>query len=157
MGKKDLSFQLEEERFSCRAAALIIRGGRILLAKNRDLACYYTVGGGIKEGESSEEAVKRELFEELGLRLEPERLAFIQERFCTIGRQKYHEICFFYLIRDCAALDAVRDGGPTDQGGQETVHWVPLSGLSDYEIVPAFLKDRLPQLGGSPEHIIVFE
>ena len=84
----------------CRASALIIRENKLLFAKNVNHPCYYLVGGGIEENETSEEAVIREIFEETGLKLKVDKLVMIQERFCKVENRKHHEIAFFYLIKD---------------------------------------------------------
>ena len=53
---------------SCRAAAIIIKNKHMLFAKNVNHPSYYVVGGGIEENETSQEAVVREIFEEMGLK-----------------------------------------------------------------------------------------
>jgi ADP-ribose pyrophosphatase YjhB (NUDIX family) len=59
-----------------RATAVVRRGGRLLLVRDRGFHQFSLPGGGVKEGETPEEAVARELQEETGLkalRLEPLR------------------------------------------------------------------------------------
>jgi len=138
-----------------RAAALIIRDGKLLVAKNADYDVYYPIGGGIELGESSVDAVKREVFEETGRKLEIDRLAFTSERFMEVGGQKYHEIGFYYLMRD-NYNPAIPDGTTTDIA-KETLHWLPLRQLKYLNIVPEFLKTKaLDDLTGLV-HIIANE
>ena len=51
-----------------RGAAIIVQEGKIALIKRiREDETYYVFpGGGIEEGETAEEAMKREIYEELG-------------------------------------------------------------------------------------------
>ena len=51
-----------------RGAAIIVQEGKIALIKRiqEDETYYVFPGGGIEEGETPEEATKREIFEELG-------------------------------------------------------------------------------------------
>ena len=51
-----------------RGAAIIVQEGKIALIKRiREEETYYVFpGGGIEEGETPEEAMKREVYEELG-------------------------------------------------------------------------------------------
>lgn len=65
-----------------RAARVLLldSAGRILLLRGFDPArpdhrYWFTVGGGLDDGESMREAAARELFEETGLRLDPGDLA----------------------------------------------------------------------------------
>ncbi|GAB6440247.1 MULTISPECIES: NUDIX hydrolase [Bacillus] len=59
-----------------RGAAIIVQEGKIALIKRiRAGETYYVFpGGGIEEGETPEEATKREIYEELGVHIEVEHL-----------------------------------------------------------------------------------
>jgi len=122
-----------------RAAAFIIRDNKLLFAKNINSPYYYLVGGGIEENETSKEAVAREIFEETGLKLEIDRLVIIQERFHEANNKKHHEIRFFYSIKNNVEI-SIADGTFTDQGTDETLHWIHLNELAEFEIAPPFLK-----------------
>ena len=61
----DIGFKTSSEYFSLRSAALVIFDNRLLVAKNDKFDCFYIVGGGIHENESSAKAVVRELYEEI--------------------------------------------------------------------------------------------
>ena len=55
------------------ANAIITCGNRILLEKRRDSDTWGLVGGGVKNWETPEQAIAREVLEELGLRIPRER------------------------------------------------------------------------------------
>ncbi|WP_232362060.1 NUDIX domain-containing protein, partial [Bacillus thuringiensis] len=57
-----------------RGAAIIVQEGKIALIKRiREEETYYVFpGGGVEEGETPEEATKREVYEELGLHIKVE-------------------------------------------------------------------------------------
>ncbi|KXY06473.1 NUDIX hydrolase [Bacillus paranthracis] len=59
-----------------RGAAIIVQKGKIALIKRiqEDETYYVFPGGGIEEGETPEEATKREIFEELGVHIKVEHL-----------------------------------------------------------------------------------
>ena len=141
---------------SFRAAALIIQDNKLLFAKNINHPCYYIVGGGIEENETSEEAVIREIFEETGLRLEIDRLVMIQERIFEVDRKKHHEIVFFYLMKSNGGIE-ILDNSFSDQGMKETLHWLPISGLEEFNIVPEFLKTKSFDNMTEIEHIVIRE
>lgn len=77
----DCGFTKEDKWFRYRAAAIIIEEGYVLFAGNERENYFYSIGGAVHMGESAEEAVKREVFEETGVKYEVERLAFIHENF----------------------------------------------------------------------------
>ena len=56
------------------ANAIIVWDGKILLEKRRDSNTWGLVGGGVKKYESPPEAMVREIYEELGLRVLKNRL-----------------------------------------------------------------------------------
>lgn len=57
------------------ANAIITCQGRLLLEKRRDSDIWGLVGGGCKKTENGREAIVREVYEELGLRIPGERFA----------------------------------------------------------------------------------
>jgi 8-oxo-dGTP diphosphatase len=56
--------------FRIAISALIFDGGRVLLALRRDIGWWNLPGGGMEIGETVEDAVRREVFEETGLVVE---------------------------------------------------------------------------------------
>ena len=82
MLNEDVCFQTKDNRrFRLRAAAIIIEDGCVLFATNDSEHYYYSIGGGVHLGETMENAVLREVYEETGIHYEIDRLAFIQENF----------------------------------------------------------------------------
>ena len=55
------------------ANAIITCGGKILLEKRRDCDMWGLVGGGVKKQETPLQAIVREIYEELGLRIPKDR------------------------------------------------------------------------------------
>ena len=55
------------------ANAIITCKGKILLEKRRDCDIWGLVGGGVKKQESTLQAITREIYEELGLRIPKDR------------------------------------------------------------------------------------
>lgn len=55
------------------ANAIITCNGKILLEKRRDCDIWGLVGGGVKKQETSLQAISREIYEELGLRVPVDR------------------------------------------------------------------------------------
>ena len=76
----DCGFTKENKWFRYRAAAIIVEDGCVLFAGNELEDYYYSIGGGVHMGETAEDAVKREVFEETGVAYDIDRLAVIHER-----------------------------------------------------------------------------
>lgn len=52
---------------------IILHDGKLLLERRRDSDTWGLVGGGCKKWETGEQAMSREIYEELGLRIPPDR------------------------------------------------------------------------------------
>lgn len=77
----DCGFQRDNNRFRYRAAAVIVEDGCVLFAGTEREDYLYSIGGAVHMGETAKDAVRREVFEETGVRYEIDRLAVIHENF----------------------------------------------------------------------------
>jgi mutator protein MutT len=123
--------------------AIIIKGGKILLIKrgNEPGAGQWTLPGGVVElGESLEEAVRREAFEECGIKIEVKELTGIVERVIRDdeGIIKYHFIIIDYTAQYLK--------GELKAGSDVTnANWVSLDMLDKYNLTEG-LKEFLKKL-----------
>jgi len=98
-GKK-YKVKAEELNFRPSVYALIFKGNKILLSKQWD--GYDFPGGGVKKGELLEEALKREVWEETGLKITPGKIVEAAEDFFVgiESKKKLHTILLYYLCND---------------------------------------------------------
>ena len=79
------------------------RDGEILVGEGYDSVrgerYHRPVGGSLRFGETSEQAVRRELHEELGVKLQDLRLLGVLENIFSCEGQDAHEIAFVYEAR----------------------------------------------------------
>ena len=130
MNKKSIRF---------RAAALIRVGGKLLVhaVENSDdgKTWYIPPGGGIRYGESSLQALERELREELGW--EMSRATFIGsfENFHSINGLEEHEISFVYgaSIANASNLELGERDIEEEDGHRKTFEWVDLESVGSPE------------------------
>ena len=129
-----------------RVGAVIMKDGKILMAGNRARPEYlYSVGGRIRFGETAEEAVVREVFEETGVRTEPDRLGFIHENyFCgdmpsNLGKLIY-EVSFFFYMKVPEDFEPVC-GSFTEDDHKEYLRWVEPD--APVRIYPEFFRTEL--------------
>ncbi|MBL4937757.1 NUDIX domain-containing protein [Clostridium sp. YIM B02515] len=153
MEEQDLAFKTNQGCFTYRVAAIIIKDNKLLMAKHEDYPCYYTVGGKVRINETSEEAVIREAYEETGIEFQIDRLSFIQERFFEMAGKHYHEIVFYFLMKENPKID-LSNRSFTDQGPKESLNWLPIEGLDETYIIPEFFKTKLLDNIVGIEHIV---
>lgn len=108
------------------------RRGPILLVERggQPLRGYWSLPGGLVEpGEKLEEAVRREILEETGLRIEPVRLFEVFERIMrdARGRTEYHYVLADYVCR--VSGGALRAGDDVSRA-----EWVRRADLDRYKI-----------------------
>ena len=86
-----------------RVGAIIIRDGKALMVKSLYGDYCYSVGGRIKFGETAEQAVVREVFEETGCTLSVDRLGYVSEVYFIndtpklFGKPVYELALYFYM------------------------------------------------------------
>ena len=85
------------------AGAVILNdAGEVLLQRARDDGRWYTVGGAMDPGEEAADAVVREVLEETGLQVRPERLIGVYSdpiaQYANGDRVFYVSICFLCRI-----------------------------------------------------------
>ena len=137
--------------------ALIVSNSRFLAVENVNHPdMYYTVGGRIRFGEDTTQAVLREAHEETGYPFEIDRLRFIEESFFVLDDKKFHLINFHYLMK-CGEDVNIADGTATDQPESEKLVWLDINSFDKYNLKPSFLKTA-DLLGlAAVEHIITKE
>jgi ADP-ribose pyrophosphatase YjhB (NUDIX family) len=112
--------------------AIIFDGASVLLVERagEPLKGWWSIPGGLLEtGEKLEDAVRRETFEETGLRVEIVYRFDIFERIMrdAEGRAEYH-----YVLVDYVCKVAGGELAPGDDVSR--VEWVPYTNLRDYKV-----------------------
>ena len=86
-----------------RVGAIILKGGKALMVKSQFGDYCYSVGGRIKFGETAEQAIVREVFEETGYSLSVDRLGYVSEVYFmndspkAFGKPVYELALYFYM------------------------------------------------------------
>ena len=157
----DCGFTTDNKWFRFRAAAIIVEDGYVLFAGNETADYYYSIGGAVHMGESAEEAVKREAFEETGVRYEVDKLAVIHENFFyekIKGMPEVHdchEIAFYFLMKPRGTRELKSNSYTL--GVKENMYWLPVAELDKYRAYPSFMKEYLETSHNGIEHIITDE
>lgn len=95
----DLSINLENSVLYIRVALLIKSKNGYIFEKS-PRGHVFPVGGKIKLHETSIEAAKREIMEELGFEVKNLKFRSVLENFYSQVGQNFHELCFVYETED---------------------------------------------------------
>lgn len=157
----DCGFTKEKNWFRYRAAAIIVENDCVLFASNERDDYLYSIGGGVHMGETAEDAVLREVFEETGVHYEIDHLAVIHENFFNenMGALKEldcHELALYFLMKP-RGTQKLNSNSFTQDNIKESMVWIPIKDLDKYKAFPSFMKDYLSKEHSGVEHIVTNE
>ena len=146
----DISFKVENEKFNYRVCAVIISENSILAMHDERSPYFYLPGGRVKMGETAEQAVMREVWEELGVTPKINRPLWLNQAFFTedVDGLRYHELCLYFLM-DISDTDLAQRGSVftlTEGKHTHTFEWLAFDRLKDEYFYPVFLKKEIYNL-----------
>ena len=149
MDKTDISFNANGEKFNYRVCAVMINDGRILTMRDEHSPYRYLPGGRVKMGETAEEAVIREIREELFATPEIVRPLWLNQAFFTeeTDNIRFHELCVYFLM-DISRTELPKSGGFTlnEKAHTNDFMWLEFERLKDEYFYPEFLKEAIFEL-----------
>lgn len=153
---KDMCVACDDGILNIRAGAIIMKDGKLLMVGNERSNYLYSVGGRIKMGETAEEAVVREVFEETGVKMEIDRLGFVHENYfygdapSNLGKLIY-EISFFFYMKVPSDFAPISESF-TEDNSKEHLKWVSLD--EDNKMYPEFFTTELKNPTDTVKHFI---
>lgn len=146
----DISYVIGNSKFNYRVSGIMIHAGKILAMHDERSPYYYLPGGRVKMGETAEQAVLREITEELNITPRIIRPLWLNQGFFTedVDNLHYHELCIYFLLD-------VSETGLFDKGEKFTLHerhhthnfeWLAFERLKDEYFYPVFLKTEITDL-----------
>lgn len=142
----DLKIKTDEEEFHGRSCGIIKQGNKFLIMRVNKTSYYHIPGGHIEIGEDSEQAVIREIKEEIGCDVEKIKLFAIQENFWIRNNKKCHGIEFYYIIEpkqklkmeDCEKIEI-------DKCEEKLLElkWTTSEELKDMDLRPTNIRDMI--------------
>ncbi len=147
----DLTYHLPSGRFNLRVGAVILHEGRLLAMQDENAPYFYLPGGRVRLHETAEDALLREIREELGVDARLLRPLWVHQNFFTwqVSGERFHEWCLYFLV------DVSGTGLPTaDFIRREGRHthaftWLDVATLPERDLVPPFLREGAAHLPDS--------
>lgn len=146
----DISYTCGDEKFNYRVCAILIHGSKILVMRDERSPYFYLPGGRVTMGETAEQAVIREVREELGITVKISRPLWLNQAFFTedVDKLHYHEICVYFLI-DFSNTNLLEFGERfiLEEGTHTHVfEWLEFDRLKNEYFYPLFLKTEIYHL-----------
>ena len=126
---------------------MIILENKILAMHDERSPYFYLPGGRVSMGETAEQAVIREMQEELGITPKIIRPVWLNQAFFTedVDHLRYHELCIYFLM-DISATDLLKNGeifAKIEGKHTHVFEWLAFSRLKDEYFYPLFLKKEI--------------
>jgi ADP-ribose pyrophosphatase YjhB (NUDIX family) len=143
----DITFNIGKDKFNYRVCAVITNNNKILAMKDGRAPYFYLPGGRVMMGETAENAIIRELKEELGITAEIIRPLYLNQAFFKedVNGLNYHEICLYFLM-DISHSDLLlkEEKFSIHEGENQIIfQWLDFERLKDEYFYPQFLKETI--------------
>lgn len=150
-----ISFDAGDWRFHLRAAAVIRDGDRVLLHRMERDAFWALPGGRVEIGEPAEQAVRRELREELDTEVQVGQLLWVVENLYLYRERPQHGVELHFLVRLPEGSPLLQresfergewgvglNGGPAS-AVRLLFRWFTTQELAGLDLRPALLREAL--------------
>ena len=160
--RESIKIKTNDYNFKFRVSGLVIRNNKLLLVDMDDSGFLCLPGGYVELGETTEEAAKRELTEEIGKEVTIKKyLGVVENYFINKFSKKIHEISFYYTMdlvdkkleqKNFALIE-------NDKGHNIKLDfkWIDLDEIDKFDIRPKFLKDLFKNNNLEFNHLIFDE
>ena len=143
----DIKIYKDDLKFKLRVTAIFIYDNCLFVDKYTEDS-YILPGGYVEIGESSEDAILRELKEETGLDFNVISFAGVAENFYINSKgQKTHGIDFYYFVNlsDEQVNNLNMDYIESDKGRviKHNFKWLNLNEINNYNVLPDIIKNIL--------------
>lgn len=133
----DIKYNNKNFYFAYRVSAIIYNADetKILLFYGDDMDFYMLPGGKVKEQEKSEDAIKREIFEELGYENLEFNFAGVSEELISEKDEFIQEITITYKCKYNG--DIKEESFKSKESDWINFKWVEINKLNEYNIHPS--------------------
>lgn len=140
----DINVRIDDYVFTCRSVGIIRNNNKILFQKKINDKYYALPGGKVMIGETTSNAIKREIYEELLVESSIERIHSVIENFFLFDNNKNHQYIYCYLLNiDNNSYIYNSDEFIGGEGKDIIYKWIDIDIINDEMIKPDYLKDIL--------------
>lgn len=155
------AFRSEKARFNYRVAGVAVHNGRVLLDNNSRNHYWVFPGGHPEMMETMEEALRREVQEEIGVDVEVVRLLWVLENFFYKNKD-VHELSFYFLMEFPPDSPLLQSDGPfygSEHDHRLTFQWFPIEeeSLLSLPLFPSYLASAVIRIPDAPTHLVFRE
>ncbi|MBQ7760885.1 MAG: NUDIX domain-containing protein [Clostridia bacterium] len=149
----DLSFKFDNKKFNYRVCGIIINNNKLLAMKDGRSPYFYLPGGRVQFGETAENAILRELREELSIDARIVRPLFLSQSFFNedVTKIDFHELCLYFLIDISHTSLPFEDFLGTETAKKQQFYWLDFDTVKKSYLYPLFIKDRIDSLPANLE------
>lgn len=142
MKNNDLSTMIGDVKLNIRVGVILEYNKKILIEKNKEFDYCVLPGGRIHTLESTEEALIREVKEELGIDISEKNLKIfsIIENFFEKDNKNYHELYYLYKIEQDNDYN-IKDGFENIDNNDSDFYWYTREKFKENNILPSILKE----------------
>jgi len=161
-----ITFDTGSLRFVYRVAGIAIDNDRVLLLTMEGLDFWFLPGGRVDFLEPAQEALKREIREELDADIQASRLIWVVESFFNLNEKDWHEIGLYFLVTlpensplcKSEEFTGRENGSEEFSDGENEIElickWHHLDDLENINLKPSFLPAALKKIPDNIEHIV---
>lgn len=132
----------EMTRHIIKAGLVVRRGDSFLLLRKRGTRFWILPGGKPEPGEGTEQALVREVVEELGCQVRPESIRFLGEYSDVAANEPDTTVTIPLYIGDI-------DGVPVPKAEIDAMCWYPADDPNEQDLSPIVARKIIPALRGA--------
>ena len=156
----NIKFEQKGTIFNYRIVAIIIKDNKVLFQKLEKDKFWAPIGGRCQLNETSIEAIKREIYEEIEVtEIKDLNLIWVVENFFNINNNNIHEISFYYNVTlgDNEEIYKLKEFKGKEKEKNIYFKWFNLKNIEQEPIKPDFLKKSLTNISNNISHYIEVE
>ena len=142
----DIRIETEKINFHYCVRAIIEQDKKFLVIRVNNADYYHLSGGHVEIGETSEQALLREIKEETGFEVIVNNLVLIHEQFYNKKNSANHSLIFYYLVKPVKKITTnnfVRIEQDKNKTSKNELCWLTIEELKKIDLRPELMKDLI--------------